>query len=247
MNMIIIDELRVKYKSLIDIGYTTKQISDELNVSWSTVKRYCRKFGLKTIHYVEPKPLDRDQLVELVNKRFSTYKIANELGISQTTVRYWLKKFGLKTNSCICYSKNKTHKICPQCKQMKPLNAENFYIQKNGKTHAWCKDCNNSISLEKHRGVKQKAIDYKGGKCVNCGYNKYSGALDFHHIDPTTKDFTISDLRTYSWEKIKIELDKCICLCKNCHAELHAQKNGGPGQQSSWQPFVYETKALTKI
>lgn len=36
------------------------------------------------------------------------------------------------------------------------------------------------------------AVAYKGGKCQCCGYNKYIGALKFHHVDPAQKDFGIS-------------------------------------------------------
>jgi len=71
--------------------------------------------------------------------------------------------------------------------------------------------------------LKRKAVEYKGGKCYICNYNKYVGALDFHHSNPDEKDFAISDLRTYSWEKVRNELDKCICLCSNCHREVHAE------------------------
>ena len=69
--------------------------------------------------------------------------------------------------------------------------------------------------------AKQTLVDYKGGKCVKCGYNKYPGALDFHHLDPSKKDFAISRRKNCSFEIIKPELDKCVLVCRNCHAELH--------------------------
>lgn len=67
---------------------------------------------------------------------------------------------------------------------------------------------------------KTKAIEYKGGKCIVCGYNKSIRALQFHHLDPTQKDFGISGT-TKSFEKLKPELDKCVLLCANCHGEVH--------------------------
>lgn len=68
------------------------------------------------------------------------------------------------------------------------------------------------------------AVTYKGGKCERCGYDRCIDALEFHHIDPVQKDFTISAKGyTRSWNKVKAELDKCIMLCANCHRELHAQ------------------------
>lgn len=42
---------------------------------------------------------------------------------------------------------------------------------------------------KRRKKIKQMAVELKGGKCQICGYNKYVGALDFHHIDETTKEF----------------------------------------------------------
>lgn len=68
--------------------------------------------------------------------------------------------------------------------------------------------------------TKLKAIQYKGGKCLVCGYNKSMRALTFHHLDPSKKDFGISG-GTKSFEAMKDELDKCVLLCANHHAEVH--------------------------
>lgn len=68
--------------------------------------------------------------------------------------------------------------------------------------------------------IKEQLIEYKGGKCEICGYNRYFGALEFHHLDPTKKDFGISG-GTKSFEKLKPEVDKCILVCSNCHREIH--------------------------
>jgi len=74
---------------------------------------------------------------------------------------------------------------------------------------------------ESRRALKLKAIEYKGGACSKCGYSKSIRSLVFHHIDPRQKDFTISNPNIRSWEKIKLELDKCELLCSNCHGEVH--------------------------
>ena len=75
----------------------------------------------------------------------------------------------------------------------------------------------------RRKKVKQMAIDYKGGCCQECGYNKYNGALEFHHLEPSEKDFSLGH-KGYciAWEKVKLELDKCVLLCSNCHREVHA-------------------------
>ena len=83
------------------------------------------------------------------------------------------------------------------------------------------------ISTKKRRYItKQKCVDYKGGKCEICGYNKCLRSLDFHHIEEDKKDFQISSPNTkYRFEDMKNELDKCILVCKNCHGEIHEAKN----------------------
>lgn len=70
-------------------------------------------------------------------------------------------------------------------------------------------------------GVKKKGVDYKGGSCIICGYSKCLDVLSFHHRDPKEKDFNFGGAHCRSWEKVKIELDKCDLLCMNCHIETH--------------------------
>lgn len=68
------------------------------------------------------------------------------------------------------------------------------------------------------------SLEYKGSKCERCGYNRCMEALEFHHIDPTKKDFNVSSRgHTRSWKRVKEELDKCVLLCANCHRELHTE------------------------
>lgn len=69
--------------------------------------------------------------------------------------------------------------------------------------------------------TKQKLVDYKGGKCSRCGYDKYIGCLTFHHRDPEEKEIAISS-STKSFEALKKEVDKCDLVCHNCHGEIHA-------------------------
>lgn len=79
---------------------------------------------------------------------------------------------------------------------------------------------------ELRREVKLKCIEYKGGKCEKCGYNKCPAALIFHHLDPAIKDFAISASGySRSFAKCKPELDKCIMLCMNCHSEIHYEED----------------------
>ena len=43
----------------------------------------------------------------------------------------------------------------------------------------------------------------------------------FHHKNPSQKEFEISSVLTSSWDRIKIELDRCELLCANCHYIEH--------------------------
>lgn len=70
---------------------------------------------------------------------------------------------------------------------------------------------------------KQHLIDLKGGCCEQCGYNKCTRSLSFHHRDPKRKEFNL-DLRNignFNWDRVVREFEKCDLLCMNCHHELH--------------------------
>lgn len=121
-----------------------------------------------------------------------------------------------KYNNTINSSKEK---VCSCCNKNK--NIIEFYKKPNGKCYSYCKECTNTLTIKRQRQNKKLAIDYKGGKCSVCGYDKCDAALDFHHIDPTKKDFNISHHKGMTLENLKEELDKCILVCRNCHAELH--------------------------
>lgn len=91
-----------------------------------------------------------------------------------------------------------------------------------GKQTRFCslKCKSNYYVAQRRKELKRLAVEYKGGKCQRCGYNKCISALVFHHRDG--KDFGIGkDGHTRSWERIQKELDKCDLLCANCHAETH--------------------------
>lgn len=99
-----------------------------------------------------------------------------------------------------------------------------------------CKSC---VSNRRRFELKKKAVDYLGGKCIDCGYDRYLEALEFDHIDPTLKEFSISGSHGRSWDVIKAELDKCALRCANCHRERHAKERKSP------LPYVMENHILT--
>ncbi|MBU6415166.1 HNH endonuclease [Patescibacteria group bacterium] len=75
----------------------------------------------------------------------------------------------------------------------------------------------------RRRKLKIMLVEYKGGKCMTCGYKKTPWALDLHHFDESQKAFGLSVRGlTRSWGRLKDEADKCVLLCANCHREVHA-------------------------
>lgn len=94
------------------------------------------------------------------------------------------------------------------------------YKEKGNRSKKICASC---IVINWRRRLKQRAIDYKGGKCIICGYNKCNGSLVFHHVDHEDKDFSVASGSIRSWKRVKKELDKCVIVCMNCHGELHSK------------------------
>jgi hypothetical protein len=118
--------------------------------------------------------------------------------------------------------KNQTLKECTNCHQTFPLDRDNFYIRRDTDFTSWCKKCLNQHTTERGQKRKLKAVEYKGGKCVICNYHTHPNAFDFHHLDPSKKEQSPSSMRLLTWESQMKELDKCILVCRNCHAEIHA-------------------------
>lgn len=113
------------------------------------------------------------------------------------------------------------NKLCRRCGTTKH-NSDFYRRRKGADLSPYCKSCTNNQTVERQQSLKQELIDYKGGRCERCGYCSCPAALEFHHADPTQKDFTIAHLKQTSFNnKIKQELDKCILLCSNCHREEH--------------------------
>ena len=79
---------------------------------------------------------------------------------------------------------------------------------------------NSQAVISWRKNKKINLVNYKGGKCQLCGYKKCVEALSFHHLNPLEKDFTISG-KSWSYQRLKNEVDKCILLCNNCHIEVH--------------------------
>lgn len=114
-----------------------------------------------------------------------------------------------------------TGRICSKCKVKKPLSGFYSNPTRSSGTQSYCKLCFNSYTTDRFRRRKKQAIDYKGGRCADCGGVFPYYVYDFHHLDPTQKEMQFTSLRRRSWEVIRAELDKCLLLCANCHRIRH--------------------------
>jgi hypothetical protein len=169
--------------------------------------------------------MEKEILEKYLKDGLSLNKITEITGKSLTTLVYWKNKYGLRSNHKNFKQKGTKEygekRFCPRCK--KDCDTSEFY-NRRGKENSsvYCRKCTVDQTLERTRNFKSMMVEYKGGCCIKCGYKKYIGALEFHHIDPSKKDFTLSHLKLSKFDdKIKNELDKCILVCSNCHREIH--------------------------
>lgn len=141
---------------------------------------------------------------------------------------------------------------CSKCKETKteadffPSAIKRF--RETGRVSGYCKPCQVRYYQDKGgskyfakwnrpRTVahRQWFNDLKATlSCIYCGECE-PVALDFHHRDPATKRFNISDqLGEFSLKNIKIEIAKCDVLCSNCHRKHHA----GVPLRDVWQDYI---------
>jgi len=136
-----------------------------------------------------------------------------------------------KTNYCM--------KTCSSCLMEKDEDAFSVNKNKSDGLNYICKDCHNRYVrqhyldnrakyIDKAKRRKKEAVKFlvecKIGKtCPYCGEDD-PACFDFHHCDPNSKKFEICDgaRRGLSIKTLKVEIEKCVMLCSNCHRKHHA-------------------------
>lgn len=113
-------------------------------------------------------------------------------------------------------------KICSKCGKEKPIEEFAFRDKKKGTRRAECKQCICERQKAKYYANKAVIEEIKSQQvCKKCGENR-PYVLDFHHLNPDEKINTIARLSVHSSLTNALnEIDKCICLCANCHREFH--------------------------
>ena len=119
-------------------------------------------------------------------------------------------------------------RMCLRCCKNKSLSGFDKSLDSEDEYDYLCKKCkkgmvrNVTLGQDRRRRLKQKCIEYKGGKCSICGYNRCIAALDFHHVNPAKKEIYRYRLYKRKWnDEARKELDECILICANCHREIH--------------------------
>jgi len=111
------------------------------------------------------------------------------------------------------YQKRYKEKYPERVKEQKAKYEQKYKQRNRKKASDW--------QREKGRKNKLLAIQYFNNQCNDCKLTFHPVVYDFHHLDPTKKEFTFTQIAGRKWENIIPELSKCIMLCANCHRLRH--------------------------
>jgi len=225
------------------ISYHCKKLNDNTNISLSN--RYNKDINqIKILPNIDFGNDVSDDLIKEVifyrKKRLNYKQIQSKTNLSIDKIKNICRYIKLNNNKQYqCPSNdiiNEMIKYYQEIKNMKKVSEKFGWSINIIKKHI--KPFKNTLTKEEHKikrkkditnavirwrkDKKNKLVEYKGGKCqvIGCGYNKCNDSLSFHHINPNNKDFSISR-KSYSYERLKQEVDKCILVCNNCHGEIH--------------------------
>ena len=98
------------------------------------------------------------------------------------------------------------------------------YYQKNKEYHA---NRSREYYLKRLMEWYEWLEEIGKNRCEMCGFDDHPKAIDFHHVEPKDKSFGIGKFTNgrmcndQNKKIVKQEIDKCICLCANCHRIKH--------------------------
>jgi DNA-binding CsgD family transcriptional regulator len=208
-------------------GRSLEQIGVMVGKHPGTVWYWLRKHGLKAAHHAKFAPkggVDADELRELVALGLTRAELARKLDISGWTVNYWLKKLDLRTQRGDLIAQNaeaRSAGVRTVRRYCRRHGVGRFRLTAPGTYQ--CLRCRSDAVAARRRRVKRILVAEAGGCCRRCGFAEHPAALQFHHVDPTTKAFNVSAQGvTRSLAKARAEAKKCVLLCANCHALVEA-------------------------
>jgi transposase-like protein len=199
-----------------------ESIARELGRHPSTVAYWVNKHGLSSAHaarHAARGGLTREQLEPLVDAGRSVRAIADELGVSCTTVRHWLRKHGLSTERTLPAGADRPSEVLRTC----PTHGRTVYVRYGTGDSYRCLACRRERVVARRRRVKEILVAEAGGCCQICGYDRYAGALQFHHVDPATKSFGLG-LRG-----VARSLGRCRAEAAKVHPALRKLPRRGRG------------------
>jgi len=193
----------------------------------STVGYWVQKHGLKAVNSEKNAPkggIPRETLAALVEAGATIRGMSQALAVSQSTINHWLRRHRLQTER----ARQRANGPAPTARLPRIIElscAHHGMVEHvlEGRGYYRCKRCRKERVAAWRRNTKKRLLKEAGGRCRLCGYDRYAGALEFHHVDPEQKSFGLSVRGiTRSLESLRAEARKCVLLCSNCHAEVEA-------------------------
>jgi DNA-binding CsgD family transcriptional regulator len=214
---------RASLQGFLSQGLSLAEIGRRAGRHESTVAYWVERHGLEAVNRAKHGAkggLERDELERLVLAGLSTAQIGETMGCSKTTVRHWLREYGLET--VWAGRRRASNESQPQMTLHCPLHGTVAFRRRSTGGYR-CVKCRAEAVARRRRKVKRVLVDEAGGACLVCGYSRCVAALEFHHLIPAEKRFSLSHRGvTRSLEKARAEASKCALLCANCHAEVEA-------------------------
>jgi transposase-like protein len=214
---------------LLATGLSVEKIARRFGKDPSTVAYWMKKHGLEAPNrekHAAKGGIERGRLEELVEARMTIAEIATEVGLSKTTVRHWLRRHNLRTRNSrgprvLQADEAKAEGLASVTMSCSRHGDSEFALE--GRGYYRCKRCRAEAVTRRRRKLKELLAREAGGCCCICGYDRYLGALAFHHVNPEEKRLQMSwNGLTQSLAAMRHEARKCVLLCSNCHAEVEA-------------------------
>lgn len=126
-----------------------------------------------------------------------------------------------KRNALAIRENKRLYGLRPEVKQKKKERSAELYLRTKDKV----KKRQSARRKERKEFLDRVSLHY-GCSNPDC---KWTGCwepsqLDFHHLNPQEKIIEVAKMESWSFVNIVSEINKCVVLCRNCHALVHLDK-----------------------